>query len=720
MLKVFIIILIILTSSSLAKAINTSKIDSLKTLISNETNDSLLFDYNYEIAITFIKVNPDSGLKYIINGLSAINEEQYYDRYYKGLNLKAGCYWFRNSIDSSILFYHQALRLAKQKNDSAKMGKIYNNLGVAFQFQINTDSAEKYLFNAYKIFESSNNAKQFAKASMDLGNLYTSESKYDKAIDKLLEGLKVFELIEDSSYLIHGYNSLGNLYLNIDDAHSALKYYQKSLKLTQKYNRSDISDELLCNIGLAYFQGLGNNDSAEYFFNKTLSKEGIENNHILYSTVLVNLATLKNNQGKYHEALNYFRLVKDQANFESDSYSKMVCYVNMGNTYLELGDIDQAVQNIEAGLLMAIKINNLEFQKNAYLYLSRTDSIKGNYYQALKNFQLYNKVSNNISNTEIENRIQIINSKHQLTQVLTENKLLAKQNKLKQDLLQKHIALNIFSVVALVLTFVFLLFTLYNYKKTQRLNKELLEKNNKINKQKEELQNLNNQLNKLISIIAHDLKAPFNALLGLLNELDANSDQYSEEDKNVIIKSLLRNTQSTYDLLKNLVEWSISKTGLLKLNIIKINLSRVLNEVIALNQIQLENKLLIVQNTISPHNEVYADQKILFTILTNLISNAIKFTNQGGIISINAKEVNDNLEVSIIDTGVGIPKEHLATIFSIDSNYQARGTENEYGTGMGLKVVAEFMHRINGEVKIKSELGKGTTFTLILPIKEPA
>ena len=715
MFKKLFFLFLLVSQIGIAKAIDHNRVDSLEHLLNTTTTDTLLFDYNYSIALEFIKFNPDSSLFYVNRSLRAINEHTYHLRYIDGSNLKAACYWFNNDLDSALKIYYDVLLLTKRFNETRKTAKISNNIGIIYQYKGTIDSSEKYFIQACQIYDSLNIPKAFAKASLDLGALYTSLSKYDLAIDNLLRALSTFEEIKDTTYLIHGYNGLGNLYLNIDEAETALDYYQKALKLTKIYSKTDISDELLCNVGLTYFQGLNNYDSADFYFNKALSKEGIENNHFLYSTILVNLATLKNNQGKYKEALKYFKIVKNLEYKHIDPYSQMVCSVNMGNTYLEMGNLKLASENILIGLEKAKSLDNLEFQKNAYQYLSRVDSLKGDYKNALGYYQKYYIIALKIHNTEIEERIHKINSQHQLKQIQSKNKLLAKQNELKQDLIGKHIKLNILTAVALALSVLILLFTFYMYYKTRRLNKNLQTKNEQISKQKDELETLNNQLNKLISIIAHDLKAPFNALIGLLNELNTNSEYYTEEEKVIIIKGLLQNTMSTYRLLENLMEWSVSKTGLLKMNIEKIDIFSMINEVIALNKLQLENKNLSINNQLNPQSDVYGDYKMTFTILTNLINNAIKFSNTKGLITISSEKKEHFIMIHISDEGIGIPHRYLETIFSIDSEYQTQGTENEYGTGLGLKVVAEFVSRMGGSVYVISEEKIGSTFSFELP-----
>ncbi|MCK5856747.1 MAG: tetratricopeptide repeat-containing sensor histidine kinase [Bacteroidales bacterium] len=711
--------LLILFAILLALPLNTisqNRLDSLKTLLSKTSSDTLIFDYCYSISLDYIKIAPDSSLKYLKLGLKSIDKSRFTERYYDGINLKGACYWFDNNMDSARDTYIQGLAFSKINHDTNMTAKISNNLAITYQYLSEIDSSEKHLIEACRLYRLLDNKKALAKASLDLGSLYTMESRYDLAIEELLIGLEILEEIDDSLYLIHGYNSIGNLYINIDDHLTALKYYKKSLKMVYEFDKADISDELYCNIGMVYFQDENNYDSAEYYFEKTLSKEGIENNHLLYSIALVNLGALKNNQGKFAEALEYFKIISALDDEQSDPHSKMACYVNMGNTYLELGEVPKARINLEEGLKRSITLSSLEFQKSAYKHLSKCDSIEGKYYSAYLNYKNFHAVEMEIHSVIAEEKISLLNSKNKLTHIKEQNKHLEKQNGLKQALIQKHKYLNALIAFALLLTILILLFTYSMYNKTKRLNVVLQAKNEEISKQKEEFQLLNGQLNKLISIIAHDLKAPFNSLLGLLGELDTNSTQYTEDEKNAIIKSLLQNTRSTYQLLENLMEWSISKTGILKMTTKKVNLLQLINEVLQLNKIQIENKMLVINNQVNPHADVFADRKMTYTILTNLINNAIKFTHSSGIIIISTETTSDFIKIIINDNGIGIEQKYLANIFSIDSDYQMRGTENEYGTGLGLKVVAEFARRMNGKVKVESELNKGTIFTIELPI----
>jgi signal transduction histidine kinase len=702
-----------------AFSIDKNSIDSLKQSIQKTEIDTIRFDLNYKIAVLYITTYPDSCIYFLNQGIQKINAQDHPFRYYNAMNLKGSAFWFKNDLDSSVYYYKKALNTILKNKHPNKVAMINNNLGIIFNYKGLPDSALHYITIAYNIYDSLGNKKAFAKAALDLGNVYTAISSYDQAIDKLLAGMATFEEIKDSVYLIHGYNALGNFYLSINDAKEAIKYYKKSLALSHEFPKTDISSELYCNIGLCYYQGLKEFDSAEYYFNKVLAKPGIEQNNILYPTVLVNLGALYNNKGEFVKALDLFQKVIEMPENQSGPYSRMAASVNLGNTYMELNDINKGLKYLNEGLQQAIELDNIEFQKDAYLYLAKADSIRGDYKGALSYYQKYIKLAKKVHNKELEEKISAIQAKYELQKTKSENDWLKEQNALKLGLISKHKKLNLVTSLALILTVIVLLFTIFMYHRTQKLNQRLKAKNEQINQQREELLVLNNQLNKLISIIAHDLRAPFNALIGLLNELDANSEHYSEEEKNAIIKGLLQNTRTTYNMLENLMEWSVSKTGVLKLHWEKLKLYDLMEEVIQLNKLQLDSKQLVINNQLSPSCIIAGDRKMVFTILTNLINNAIKYSYSKGVITIRSEKIKDRVRIHISDEGIGIPHEHLEDIFSIDSEYQIRGTENEYGTGLGLKVVSEFIKRMNGKIYVVSEKGLGSTFTFELPAEPP-
>ena len=163
--------------------------------------------------------------------------------------------------------------------------------------------------------------------------------------------------------------------------------------------------------------------------------------------------------------------------------------------------------------------------------------------------------------------------------------------------------------------------------------------------------------------------------------------------------------------------WSRSQSGVIKHLPEKLHLKILLFETMFDLQGQADKKNIIVLDDISENELIFADKNMLATVLRNLISNAIKFTSNGGSIIISSKkQENSNfLEISVEDTGVGIPKNTIDDLFRIDKNTSTRGTEDETGTGLGLILCKEFVEKHNGKIWIESEEGKGSTFLFTIP-----
>lgn len=231
------------------------------------------------------------------------------------------------------------------------------------------------------------------------------------------------------------------------------------------------------------------------------------------------------------------------------------------------------------------------------------------------------------------------------------------------------------------------------------------------------LQESNDTKDKFFNIIAHDLRSPFNALLGLSEILLEQDNQFDKEKRKEIIELLNISAKNAFSLLENLLTWSRSQSGGIKYMPEKMYLKEILEETIYNLHEIAKIKNIKITNTISEQELVYADKNMLTTIFRNLISNAIKFTEKNGSINISCKkETNNNsLNIYVSDTGVGIPKDKIKDLFRIEKNTSTAGTENETGTGLGLILCKEFIEKHNGQITVKSELGEGTTFTVFLP-----
>jgi signal transduction histidine kinase len=230
-----------------------------------------------------------------------------------------------------------------------------------------------------------------------------------------------------------------------------------------------------------------------------------------------------------------------------------------------------------------------------------------------------------------------------------------------------------------------------------------------------ELKAANASKDKFFSIIAHDLKNPFNGIIGLSSLLLEDYDSFPPEEQKTFIKDIKITAENTFRLLQNLLEWSQTQTGKIHFEQSLFLLETITTEVIDLVKTSAGNKNILLESTVSPDITVFADKNMINTVIRNLLLNAVKFTRSGGKITLSARAVGNVVEIAVKDNGIGISPENFKKLFCIDCNMISYGTEGEQGTGLGLILCKEFVEKNSGTIRVESEEGKGSTFTVTIP-----
>jgi len=237
-----------------------------------------------------------------------------------------------------------------------------------------------------------------------------------------------------------------------------------------------------------------------------------------------------------------------------------------------------------------------------------------------------------------------------------------------------------------------------------------------IEQQKKEMEQAVASKNKFFDIIAHDLKSPVSSILGFAELLQKNITKYSEEKVGKFITVIKSASEITLSLIENLLEWSRAQTNRIKFEPEKLIINNLLSDVIQQMDVSIRKKNIDIDFQSDEKITVRGDRNMLITVFRNLISNSIKFTPEGGQIKVEISE-NDRSEVEIcvMDTGVGMEKETISKLFKIEEKVSTQGTNNERGTGLGLLLCKEFVDKHNGTILVNSELNKGSVFKVILP-----
>ena len=234
--------------------------------------------------------------------------------------------------------------------------------------------------------------------------------------------------------------------------------------------------------------------------------------------------------------------------------------------------------------------------------------------------------------------------------------------------------------------------------------------------QTEELKDLNATKDKFFSIIAHDLKNPFNTILGFIGVLRSEYQELDDTEIQKHIDTIRISAERAYNLLENLLLWSRAQTGNIEFLPEVFNLRNNLLDTIQLLDNMARKKSITITSDIPDHCFVFADKNMIGTIVRNLLANAIKFTPKDGNIHVSVVARNDYLEISVKDSGVGIPPAMIDSIFKIDQKTSTEGTEKEKGSGLGLLLCKEFVGRHGGKIWVKSRPGEGSLFTFTIPV----
>ena len=255
----------------------------------------------------------------------------------------------------------------------------------------------------------------------------------------------------------------------------------------------------------------------------------------------------------------------------------------------------------------------------------------------------------------------------------------------------------------------------------KRLNDKLAFTNNlleerqiKINQQNKELIQLNKTKDKFFSIIGHDIKQPLNAIEGLLHLLE--DSEIQDPDLKEILVNLNQATGNTVDLLNNLLRWALSQTGEINFNPTNLNLTQLINESLKILKFQADLKQIIIKDSVVENIIFYCDGDMIQTVVRNLVSNAIKYSNEGGIVEVILLKEKTELVLKIKDYGVGMSQKQIDSLFKLENLTSTLGTKGEMGTGLGLQLAKDFVKKHQGIIIVESSIGNGTTFIVKLPL----
>ncbi|MDT0621308.1 tetratricopeptide repeat-containing sensor histidine kinase [Croceitalea vernalis] len=621
------------------------------------------------------------------------------------INNLAGNYRFIKS-DSLLFLSKEALALSKQLNYIHGETKALNSLGDYFSDKGNALKAISYLNNALKIADSVQDLKLKLALLNDLGTEYSYTGDYEKALNSYLEGIDIATPLDDKLMLSILNENIAALYAAQKEFSQALEFYKKVKRYNEQLGDEIISAETMSNLAELYTD-MDNFEYAMFNINQSIS---IFEKHGIYDWLAFAYSVkggIYLNQKKYKWSLYWF----DQSNVLhenlEDDRSKIELLNGLAKAYYGLNIDSTSSKFAQEGFEISKRIQSLQGQKDCAETLYKISKNNDEYENALAFHEVFQKLSDSLSRDENKKILTLTKTRFNYDQQKQElieanEKALAKQRNLI------NLALAILCIVLAISIPLY-----FNQKKQKRLYKELKVKTKSLRERESELNEINKTKDKLFSIIGHDLRGPIGALQGILKLFS--SGDIAKEEFHSFVPKLKSDVDHILFTLNNLLSWGYAQmngtTTRPKVNcfskLVDNNIN-LLSELAASKSIKIINQL--------PENPMgYFDQNHIDIVVRNLVSNAIKFTPNNGLITIEAVEDKNSWKISVRDTGIGMDKPTMKKIFNDNSNLTTYGTNNEKGTGLGLNLCKEMVIKNKGEIWVESELQKGSTFYFTIP-----
>ncbi len=582
-----------------------------------------------------------------------------------------------------------------------------------------------------------------------LGKIYDETGNKVEALNSYLRAFELWRSYKNPLLTKEDfYQSIATLYLESGQYKEAQYYYEELLKWTTKESNNkneDINEnkkiQAIASHGLVrVFIAKKEYDDALFYLQK--SEEfciGKSKRKCLLSTYDL-YSELYFTKFDYNLAKKYAFDALQIAEQLGEQQQAILLSIRLGDIYRAEGSYDKAELFLRRAEKTALSLDNNLLYKQLYFSFaslyekSQKDKMALNYY---RKYLIYkDSVNNEVSIRKI-NSLQMQFEQERHRQEIDVLQLNQREKQLQQEA-EVEIA-QMFNIIALIVVialgiFIFLIYNRYRF--GERTQKMLKNQSHSIQKQNQELQSMNEQLveskkelnainktkDRFFSIVAHDLKGPLNSLKGYSHLISTFGDKLPKEEIISMAADQERTLDNLYKFLEDLLSWSRIQMKAVALEPQNIELKNVVDKMCEILMPLIEEKEIDAKCIDVEGKQVFADENAVFTVMRNLVSNAVKFTPRKGIIRVKA-EIEKNKEgnntgftkISIIDTGVGMPKSVSQKLFKLDNKYSTKGTEGEKGTGLGLIICKEFVEQNGGQIGVESIEGEGTTFWFTLP-----
>lgn len=583
-----------------------------------------------------------------------------------------------------------ALNLSQERDFPVLEAKALNFLGVAYTNIGQYKKALQLHQTALDKAKEANDWKQTGYSFNNIGGVYCVELNVELGLKNIRQAISIFRNNNYERGIGYCYINIGRLYSSQGNYNKSIEYFNKAAEIRRRIHDTEGTVMVLLEIAKLSVQMKDFYRALETFYK--LEKLNDEINYIKgKAEVSHELSALYLDMKDYKKAMRYGIQALDINRKILNAAGEIKALNELAIISASGKDYSRGKEYLVAAMNKAVEINDSVQIANSYYTSYKFHKLIGNSREALKNLELYSTLRDSILSSEEATKLGEMESISLIEKKQQENELL------QNDLSNQRKYLTIIVILFLVIVIIVIVRYLEN-KKTNRKLSEL----NKIKDQ-------------FFSIIAHDLRGPYNALLGTVELLQTRFDELSDNEKQELILLISNSLKNSYELTENLLIWAETQKNSLLFLPKEIKLNDTLRNNIDLVKNNSLNKLIDISYDCPEELSIFADEQMLNTIIRNLLFNAVKFTPKGGWIKVTAQKCENSIMIRCEDNGIGMEEKTIDSLFNISGKTVLAGTEGEKGTGLGLVLINEFVQRHNGTISVDSIPARGSIFTIKFP-----
>lgn len=579
------------------------------------------------------------------------------------------------------------------------------------EIAFNSISPEQIIFFAQKgldIARKLEKSSGIAQCFMNLGDGRRLNGDLAGAVEAYLHSANTYIELNNGIGLSSAYLNLGTAYMDQGDFSNSRLYFLKSIQIFRQHNDSIRLATVLLNTG-ELFRKHGKLDSAIVYFQES-GKIFLNKGYMIGSAYnLGNMGMVYEQHGAFQQAEEKLtaaiRILEDY----QDLYAISSYMISLARVYQELGQYEKALNCASSAYKSASSEGLKEQVRDASLQLSKVYNLKKDFELAFHFQSQYISYRDSINNEETIRKMADLRTEYEVGQKQAEVDLLNSQTRT-----QKIILIAISIVLVLVFILVYVLYKLFKLR--ERAIRIAKERRQVITAQRNRLEELNHTKDRFFSIISHDIRGPVNNFHGVAQLIHYHVESGELDELTSVAKLLDRSSTELSSLLDNLLDWAMNQQGKFPYRPELLDLSVICNSNLTMMENMAVAKEIAMNREVNGSVTVFADHNSVSTIVRNLLSNALKFTNKGGKVELTIGQEDDKAFILVSDTGVGIPQEKMDGLFGFRGERSRWGTAGEKGVGLGLNLVHEFVELNHGKLQVDSEEGKGTQFKVYLPL----